>query len=931
MPLKPGNAFAQQKEIQRQKELEEASNHDDQPGTPMTTMSMYTGPVSFESSSDEREKDLTSHASPQLLYHDHLKTITGKRSFTDPVSSTLTAASQTSNLSTGTKQHSGFSYLKSKFGGKNKKTRDGTAPAQIGTPNDDSQEQRQLPGDRKLVSTKNSIYFTPEQTPTAPRSTPSATTNPHLSKSTTQTVATPRSQYTTLSGNDGMILGNMALNPTQTGDYPVSGSPAMVNAHQSIMSMAGSIVNCTPRSSANLLIQQDELIKAAQSSTDESSYLAPLPLAPDEPTKQQQNDLQKEDQQLLPPHHYTPPGVGTWEQLHATNPGTMPQFSPINYQIEYDDGQSFEPRYTHSTDGSADTPRQASFALSSHHADSSNVQSEDHLVAAETEYDGSQGAVSRLAEKALRRTASDYDLTYTTYPSDLVISTPKATRIGYAVPLDASVPHSQPAKQTTSAAKHLSQLGKISNPVATFTQDARSANMKTALRFTHGQASKRGKFMQSNRGHGMPTRGGYSPTPPHPGYQARSNIEEQMTHQFNLVHHHLESDKHTIRRWLEDTKNHLADKLASHVPAGFLTQFNQLCLRSNALGQYLDRIQHHTSLLAPEIASKLTPAVKAEVENQIRAHDKGMREEFRVIENTVLTLNDNVNALQRNMSNHNKILDRKLDLLLREAGVEFVGLAGTIPTPEQMQAIQKKRREEAKESMRREDDRLNPAMMFEKERKLAAEHRNRQLDPAATFAKEAAATAVNREDARLDPVAQMEREKRAAATAAAARKPIAFGTAPPISPTKTRKPTPLPSASKAPVMAAHLTSTPPHVPQMPATRTISPSRTAEGRVVTIRDPTIPSPRAVCNAKRVGHGHKRTYKTKVEAQGEKGELHPSLRYNQGIESIAKAEEEKKEAEEQKKDDNSDNEVLWRKPSGVEIGDRWYKAAVSKADG
>jgi hypothetical protein len=150
-----------------------------------------------------------------------------------------------------------------------------------------------------------------------------------------------------------------------------------------------------------------------------------------------------------------------------------------------------------------------------------------------------------------------------------------------------------------------------------------------------------------------------------------------------------------------------------------------------------------------------------------------------------------------------------------------------------------------------------------------------------------------------------------------------------------RKLTPLPG--KVPVMAAALTSTPPHVPQLPLPQSQSSSITT----VSITDPNIPSPSAVSNArrviyqptreqdeakkenKRIGNVAKDLGNT-VPIQGLGTHVHPALRYQEGIESLAGVTEKEKAAEK-----NDDNEVLWRRPSGnSEIGGRWYKAAMQQ---
>ena len=60
------------------------------------------------------------------------------------------------------------------------------------------------------------------------------------------------------------------------------------------------------------------------------------------------------------------------------------------------------------------------------------------------------------------------------------------------------------------------------------------------------------------------------------------------------------------------------------------------------------------------------------------------------------------------------------------------------------------------------------------------------------------------------------------------------------------------------------------------------------------------------------------------KGPESHVHPALRYQEGIKSLAGSKENEKASEKE-----DDNEVLWRRPSGDgEIGARWYKAAMQQ---
>jgi hypothetical protein len=328
-----------------------------------------------------------------------------------------------------------------------------------------------------------------------------------------------------------------------------------------------------------------------------------------------------------------------------------------------------------------------------------------------------------------------------------------------------------------------------------------------------------------------------------------------------------------------------ADKSSSGIDVNFINQFRQMCIQNNGFRQYLERIQQQTSNLRPGIATDVLPGVSVEMASRFAAHEHRNKEEFRRINQNLLTLNENICAIQRNLHNQMTQMNRKMDLLLEAQGI---GNSSRGQHPRQDQdAMQQKLHVEAQ---RRQDEVMDPATMVAEE-------------------KEAATTA--------------------AANAFGASSPRMQISTPS---TRSRKPTPLPT--KLPIMAAALTSTPPHVPQLPQLQLQSSSIAT----VTITDPSITSPSAVTNARRIRQGHR-------GGQGDAGEenqragimakrlanaapfqargshVHPALRFQEGIERIAGVKE--------KKQEDADNQVLWRRPSGDgEIGGRWYQAATQQ---
>ncbi len=877
MPPKPGNAFAQQKELQRRQQQIE-----DLPETPMTTMSLFLDPIPSDSEEDELAQLKTLTPGLTTNRSDIHKIRAGKRSFTDPGASPALLASFTSDTPSTGKQQGGLSYFRSRFAGKGRRNKDpeAAAPQQPLTVADTIRTPTARP---ESVAYFGRACATPELTIAVPQPLKSQALHSHLSRATTQTVATPQSKYASLLKNDAMILGGISMSPTRSGTYAFSGNPSVVN-HPSIISMSGSILEASPHNSTMTINPNTPNTPLTQPSAYDAYYTAPLgPLT----SAWQQNP-------------YSPSSSGTWERLHAQYPASMPQFSPQHNN--FDTSASLrEPFHDSIGFKEARQLRQESSRTSMHNAATSDTKSENGKEALEATEDLQGTLVNTTpARQVLRRSVSDYGLRYATDQSDSLDRTPvpksDVTLRGNTFDvMSPTMPVFNPPKPQSFHRKpvpapiltpHNARPRRVSDASARSTPTA-FHNARPA-QVPNPKAQKKPSTLSLRSG---TTRGGHPPTPTYPGYQVRSNLEEQMAHQFNVVHHHMEADKHHIGRWIEDAKNYIADRSQPQLHDKFMTQFNQLCVQSNGFRDYLQRIQHQTSNLGPGIVAAMLPGVAADVTTQMAAHEQRIRQDLGQINNNMLALNDNDNAIQRDITTFQRDMktqltemNRKLDMLLQAQGTGSSNTNG-VTARQDKEAMQQKLREEA----RRRQQEL--------------------LDPAALNAKEQAT--------------------KAAATTKAPPPPLVS-----TPPTKTRKATPLPT--KQPVMQAALTSTPPHVPQPPGCSKSSGSGSPT-RVVRIVDPSIPSPSAVCNAKRVKHGHTRNPQELAKEDTRAGlgvkleaGVYPALRYQEGTEKVTG--KRKVSGKGKGKSDTTgpdENEVLWRRPSGDgEIGGRWYKAAMQQ---
>jgi hypothetical protein len=949
MAPKPGNAFAQQKELLRQKDLEIQPREEDSPSTPMTTMSMFIGPDLPQVEHEEPAELKTPTNFDPLHKPITGRGILGKRSFTDPLGAT-TAAHSTGieGPSSFGKQSSGLGYIKSRFTGKIKKSKIPEQPSQPFTTWAPS-EYPSNSNSSAAMSYVRRAEAAPEAAHTMRESFPSQPRLSHFSTTTTQSIATRQSQYASGLKNDAMILGNMSMSPTRFGSYAVAGYPAVVGvSHPSIVSMVGSILEASPSNLGTTANPCNYLDSSTQPETYDTPYTAPLPPPPGDefieqspfhqklPFYLQLQPYEQINQTSFEPQPFSPCqgdifNTRTWEQMHAQHPSTMPQFSPMNPRHLYQDDsnrQTTRARTSNDAD-KLNELQKASIETSLYNANASDTKSENGREAF-----GALEDVEHATPMTLRRSVSNQELRYASHRIESPDRTPVAekeskssahsAKLSHAISPTASVfrpaVHETSTKMTplilkpdrydserpkkSELAQDLSQdvSGNISrsqevsapcyNGESSQTSEAK-ANESSSAPCYNGESrqaseAKRKESSSAQSFGDFTTRGGYPPTPQHPNYQVRSNFEEQMTQQFNVVHHHMDADKHSLRRCIEDAKNYVADKSSSQVDEKFMNQFRQMCIQNNGFRQYLERIEQQTSNLRPGIATDVLPGVSVEMASRFAAHENRYREEFRRMNKNLLTLNENVYAIQRNVNDQMAQMNRKIDLLLEAQGID-ISSGGQHARQDRGVMVQKLR----KEAQRRQDDVMNPAAMA------------------------------------------VEDEEISNATAA-----VVSGTSSPVnqtyaSPTKNRT-RPLPT--KVPIMTAALTSTPPHVPQLPQSQFTSLA------TVTITDSSVPSPSAVSNARRIRKGHtgergvvgKENRRAGIVAkglantthiQGPESHVHPALRYQEGIEKLAGGKGKQQVAE--KKTEEDRNEVLWRRPSdNGEIGGRWYKAAMQQ---
>jgi len=883
MPPKPGNAFAQQKEFQRQRELEAQNSDGETPDSPMTTMTMFIGPdlPPGEPEGPAEVKTPTNTGRSRRISTSRSKM--GKRSFTDPTSASTAHSAITTEPSSLGKQSSGFGYIKSKLT-RGSKRKDFESSAQSFTKPAPSEYTPDMPSTKILPiiwrnEAMSKVVLTTREKP------PSQPLPSHLSTATMQTVATTQSRYTSLLKNDAMILGDLSMSPTRSGSYAIAGYPALVGvSHPSITSVAGSIFETSPHNSRAFNNSNMFTARSALPESYDTSYAAPLPPSPDDKFQYQlpfylQLESHKPNRQTsfggqgFRSNRHDASNVGTWEQLHAQYPGSMPEFSPITphlYRNELKQDTELAEN-SDNEDKASDLERASKTSL--YNANASEAKSENGKEALEAleNAEEAEGNIAITLRGSLRRSASDRQLRYSSYQSISPNRTPTAGKgnepsglpnvfprvLSPTTPILGSREYENVTTGTQTTLKPVRYEGEhvkksvpmerilqnVSQEVSTL-HDASTSFCSKNERQNSGLKGKEYSYAQ-NLGDAT-TRGGYPSMPKHQDYQARSNLEERMAHQFNDLHHHMEADKYTLRRCIEDSKDYLAEKSSSHIDGNFMNQFRQLCIQSNGFRHYLERIQLQTS-------------DSADMANRFAAHERRIREELERLNKNVLTLTENVYAIQRNVNNHMTqmnarmaYMNSKLGMLIQAQGID--SFSGSLHTRQDRDVMQQ------------------------------------------------------------------------------GSSPVKQGS---TSPKKTRKLTPLPA--KVPVMAATLTSTPPHVPQLP----LSQSQSSSITTVSITDPSIPSPSTVSNARRVIYQPTREQEeakkenkgignvvkdlgNMTPIQGPGSHVHPALRYQEGIDSLAGVKEKEKAAEK-----NDDNEVPWRRPSGDgEIGGRWYKAAMQQ---
>jgi hypothetical protein len=307
--------------------------------------------------------------------------------------------------------------------------------------------------------------------------------------------------------------------------------------------------------------------------------------------------------------------------------------------------------------------------------------------------------------------------------------------------------------------------------------------------------------------------------------------------------------------------------------------------------QYLERVEQQMSNLRPGIARDVLPGVSVEMTGRFATHERHYENEFRQLNRNLVTLSENFYAFQHNINKQMSQINRKMDLLLEVQG-RSMSSAGQSAN---------------------QDRNLLERTLGEG----ACRGKDEDTDRAAMAVKEqiAAATAANHSTVSPPPKQ--------------ASNPL----------TTIKHPTPL--SAKEPIMAAALTSTPPHVPQPPPSQ----SQSSPLAKVTITDVSIPSPSAVSDARRIrerdmveqGNATKeKNRRACFIARGlanttpfhDRGsDVHPALRYQEDIESLAGGKDKQQVAEKQTQDDR--DEVLWKRPSdNGEIGGRWYKAAMGQ---
>ena len=240
----PGNAFAQQKELQRLRELEKAAK--DESAAEVTNH--LTANDKIDATFDLPSPALSSFSAvlepvknkPLSRAESFKKTLKQPRASTD---TTRSSSSPTQSP----RQRSAIKNFKDRLFGK------AHGKNEVRKPSGDSTESRSSQSSQEMVLDHNT-------TPTPPASdsevtalttyevaVPVTITRPNeLPRfSCSSNVATPQSQYFRFAGNDALVLGHiMASNTTPIrGEFHgLSRAPQIITSHPSIMSIAGSVL-----------------------------------------------------------------------------------------------------------------------------------------------------------------------------------------------------------------------------------------------------------------------------------------------------------------------------------------------------------------------------------------------------------------------------------------------------------------------------------------------------------------------------------------------------------------------------------------------------------------------------------------------------------------------------------------------------------------
>lgn len=606
--------------------------------------------------------------------------------------------------------------------------------------------------------------------------------------------------------------------------------------------------------------------------------------------------------------------------MHTRHPATMPQFSPVNQKHSYHEESCDQNRLPHTSKNSLDAaePHKTSVETLPFNICVSDTTRENGRAALETlkYHENSARKIARAPANLVRRSVSSHELGRASYPSNSpngTLDTGKVSRLP-AESARTSRVLSPPSSLSKSPQYEISPIRtpttsnpdqhecQIRNPlklkqdllqdsdgVLSPSQDAFTLSCNREPRqdiAAKGKESSAAEILGN-----FATDGTLPSTPDQIDHGARRDYEEQQPHQLGIVYDHGDANQHIWGDRPEDAKHCLATRASPPISEPFRNRLCQMCSETNDIRECLARIEQQMSSWRHSITMSPLQGVSAEMSNQFSAHEKHYEEEFQCMNNNLLTLNENVYAIQRSMTRQMAQMNRRMDLLLEAQRADIS--RGDHVARQGQDLMEQKLRGQA---LKREENAMNRATVATKQ----------ELKAAANMAVSSVAPS---------PTPQLST-------------PV----------TKRRNPTPLPA--KLPVMAAALTSTPPHVPELPKSQ----SQSSPYAKVRITDPSIPSPSAVSNARRIRQEDGRNQKVVGTAnrgagvvakapalataiQGKESHVHPALRYQSGHQRLASGTDKQQTAKEKMKEEM--NQVLWRKPSdNGEIGGGWYNAAMQQ---